>query len=201
MKNCVMSYLMRPAAMVVLVGAWSLAAQVTPPGPQATYTGSWQNTTFGSSGPLSFSYELSDTQVTAVLDLGGFVFGGPPPGPKTFTGTLDPGGTVTFGLAGDDVFGDVSGSFDAAGNLTITMIAVPGFVRDATMTGSLVDPAHFSGQYRVDFETPTPEADRVEGIDFALGVVEATVVPEPGSGALLAIGLAWLLAVSRRRGR
>lgn len=163
----------------------------------ATYVGSWNNTTFGSSGSLSFSYEIAGTDVTAVMDLGGFVFGGPPPGPKTLSGTIDPDGNVTFGLTGDDVFGNIAGTFLATGELTVNMTDVPGFVRDAVVVGALLDPSHFAGQYRVEFETPTPEPERIEGVDYALGTVEATVIPEPGTGALL--GLGWLLLLARRR--
>jgi hypothetical protein len=54
-----------------------------------TYNGTWTNTTFATSGPISVVLSLPNpTSFSLTLDLGGNVFGGADPGPETFTGTF-----------------------------------------------------------------------------------------------------------------
>lgn len=172
-------------------------------GPQAArsaaMTGTWDNTTFGSSGPLTFSYDISGTDVSGIFELGGFVFGGPPPEPTSLSGTVGGDGTISFGLTADPIFGDLTGTIAADGTLSVSMTAVPGFIRDVTVSGTVTE-TQLAGTYRVEFETSTPEGSRAEGDDFALGTMQAVaIVPEPATNTLLGLGVLWLLGAARRR--
>lgn len=54
-----------------------------------SYTGTWNNTTFNSSGGIALTLQVTgNTGFSLVLDLGGNVFGGGDPAAETFTGTF-----------------------------------------------------------------------------------------------------------------
>lgn len=107
-----------------------------------TYTGQWNNTTFGSDGSIEWSLSLDEESGAVVLgvDLGGFVFGASDPDPEEFSlpfadliagmgsATID---SATFGqlqvtvgedgtieLRGDDVPGDRIASILITGTFT-----------------------------------------------------------------------------------
>ncbi len=83
----------------------------------ATFTGTWNNTTFGSTGPATFDIKVNATAQTmsVTITLGGNVFGAPAPAPETFTLPLSASG-ATF-----------SGTSKTFGNVTATL-------KDGTMT-------------------------------------------------------------------
>lgn len=62
------------------------------------YSGTWTNTTFGSSGPVTANIKVDapTKTITAVVTIGGNVFGGPPPPPETFTGSIADLTSLTF---------------------------------------------------------------------------------------------------------
>ena len=50
------------------------------------FTGTWNNTTYSTSGTLTATVDLTNGVFTAVTQIGGAVFGGSPPAAETFTG-------------------------------------------------------------------------------------------------------------------
>ncbi|MCB2224174.1 MAG: hypothetical protein KQH83_08370 [Actinobacteria bacterium] len=62
----------------------AVAAEVAPF--EGGYTGTWNNTTFGSEGEFiaEVSYDAAAMEVAFTVDLGGFVFGASDPEPETF---------------------------------------------------------------------------------------------------------------------
>ncbi len=109
---------------------------------EGTYTGSWTNQTFGSTGPITVVVKLDRAAgtVSITLTLGGNVFGMPAPAPETVTFKPTPPplkysgrsaifGDVTasltlgtagadFALHGENVPSDRVGKFDARGTIT-----------------------------------------------------------------------------------
>lgn len=78
---------------------------------EGRYAGTWNNTTFGSSGAAAIDVKLDRTTfaATITLTLGGNVFGAPAPAPETFTFPITATG-VSF-----------SGKSKTFGDLTVTM--------------------------------------------------------------------------------
>lgn len=173
-------------AMTLALGAGAASAQSFSYG---TYEGSWFNNTFMSTGSASVIVEdlgMGDIQFT--MDLGGFVFGLGDPDPVVTGGTLA-GGAVTFdSVMGDPLYGDVSGGVDAAGNVTIDMIApAMGSFGSVEIRGTWIDET-------IDLTYTIRE---VTGAPFADGTIQARLIPAPGAVALL--GLGGLAATRRRR--
>lgn len=112
------------------------------------YTGTWQNTTFGSSGPISAEFRLSAAQLEVTLDIGGFMFGALNPDPFQFTvnvaGASFP---KTFTIIGTPI-GDLQILFYANGSFSVTEINVPGFsfVQGANLNASKTSNG-FSGNF------------------------------------------------------
>lgn len=96
------------------------AAGLTPAKAVGSWTGSWNNTTFGSTGASKATVTTDEAtkKVTFKLDLDGNVFGGVNPPEETFTGTYD------------DAQFTVSGSSATFGMLSLTV------KKDGTITGS-----------------------------------------------------------------
>jgi len=86
----------------------------------ATWTGSWSNTTFGSTGAASnvVTVDSANKKITFVLDLDGNVFGAANPPAETFMGTYDANQYT------------VSGTSATFGTLTLTV------TKDGTITGT-----------------------------------------------------------------
>ncbi|MFQ5554151.1 MAG: hypothetical protein ACE5GC_02115 [Acidimicrobiia bacterium] len=131
------------AAIEGFVGAW---------------TGTWSNTTFGSSGSADFDLEIVEDGVIVSMDLGGGVFGQGDPAPEewgfdAFDLLTGGGGLET------SVFGDVSFELSADG-ITIIADDVPaaGIARFEA-TGSLTDAPALVGTYIVTFDA----GDTAEG--------------------------------------
>lgn len=97
-----------------------------------TYNGSWTNQTFGSKGSITAVIALDRPTLTlsAMVTVGGNVFGGPPPPPETFSGKLGDLGSLGF-----------SGHSPTFGDFTVTATG-PAFVMKAqNVPGGRVD--HF----------------------------------------------------------
>lgn len=174
------------------------------------YVGTWNNTTFGSFGDVFFDISVSPPNVTVTADFDGGVFGFGDPPPLVVPGTLDSGGNATVAVTGDPFFGDVAGTLSALGVVDIDITNLPttgptptGFnifstTLDGTFSGSVIDL-----DYVVIFNCGggTPSACNgpgvgIEGSDFALGTIDATLVPVPSAILFLLSGL---LGVAFRR--
>ena len=115
------------------------------------WTGTWTNTTFGSSGSAEFDLELVEDGIIVSMDLGGGVFGQSDPAPEEWG--LDAFDLLTGGGGIEtSTFGDVSFEIDANG---ITLIAhdvpAPGIARFEA-TGALTDAPALTGTYIVTFD-------------------------------------------------
>jgi hypothetical protein len=76
---------------------------------EGTYTGTWTNQTYGSTGSINVVVKLDRVAgtVSVTLTLGGEVFGSPAPAPETIT--YKPTGALTLDYSGHSViFGDVT---------------------------------------------------------------------------------------------
>lgn len=117
-----------------------------------TYSGTWTNTTFGSSGPMEMVIGVEGEEVVFDVDLGGSVFGQGDPDAESARISIDEllaGGTVESA-----VFGPLSMTIDAAtGTITMTADAVPAggiAAFESTVTPGGTDSG--SGTYLVTFD-------------------------------------------------
>ena len=174
--------------------AWVVAA-VIPAGPalaqSGVYQGSWNNTTFGSTGPASAIVGIVTNQISFTLDLDGNVFGGSNPTPLVMTGTLNPDHSATFNpVLAHPTYGDVTGALSPTGAITATGVNVPGpTIASVSLTGQFV-PGSIDLNYIVTFE---PSA----GGGTANGFIDLNLVPEPGLASLVVA--ACFVAARRRR--
>lgn len=88
-----------------------------------TWDGTWNNTTFGSSGSahLVSSVNTAAQTFAATLTLGGNVFGAGTPAPQNFSGSYASGSFTQTGT----IFGDVTINFPSPGNFTGFGVNVP----------------------------------------------------------------------------
>lgn len=114
-----------------------------------TYTGTWSNTTFNTSGTVRavIGFDPATQTVTANLNVGGPVFGGPPPAPESFSGKLGQLGSLGFS-GHSPTFGDftvtTTGPLFVMKATNITNPRVDHFEADGTLTGTAI-----SGTYKV----------------------------------------------------
>jgi len=143
----------------------------------ARFQGIWNNTTFGSDGGVELDVELTESRLSGVLDLGGFVFGATDPDPVVFDAPIDESGVATAHVVGNATFGDLTFAIDTrAGTLLLDAPDVPGTRIQSMVVNGNFSPAGIAGTYRIEFETLTPPGARTEGIDFALGTMSAAPV-------------------------
>lgn len=116
---------------------------VSPLAEAAVYVGTWNNTTFGSSGPLRIEFERSTKKVAVSFDLDGPVFGSIDPPAIRFNTRLDSKGGGKFNVKGTPL-GDLTGSFTADGSLDVAIRNIPG--------GSLTE-FRFDGKFDLVKET------------------------------------------------
>ena len=120
------------------------------------YSGTWTNTTFGSTGPISVQVAVdlaSGNLVVSNLTIGGNVFGGAAPPPESLTLTGLATGTVTTHSAS---LGDISMSISPLGVLTGTCTNIPSpRVSKATFTGTVADPTKLTFTYHADLKDGT----------------------------------------------
>ena len=144
------------------------------------HSGYWHNTTFGSFGPMTFYAERAGGNFMLTIDVEGSVFGsGPPAAPIVFAGSTAGDGGATFQIQDHPTFGDITGTFSPLGGIEVSLTDIPdGFVDSMTWTGAMTL-LSVELDYRIEFETATPEQDRIEGADFALGKINAKAVTPP----------------------
>jgi hypothetical protein len=99
------------------------------PGPafeDATFTGPWTNTTFGSTGTATMAVKVDRTAFTLglTITLTGNVFGSPSPAPETFSLPISAAGATFSGKS--KTFGDVTAALKADGTVTFKGENVPG---------------------------------------------------------------------------
>ena len=113
-----------------------------------TYEGTWNNTTFGSSGSISINILEVNTIAGFVLfdtDLGGSVFGGEDPDPFVTEIFKDAGGlTVGFGT----FFASSTFEIDETGHFTL-IAGVAGLGAPLVIEGDVVD-GGFEGTYSIE---------------------------------------------------
>ena len=129
---------------------------------EGTYTGTWTNQTYGSTGSITAVIKLDHSAgtITATLTLGGNVFGAAAPAPETVT--FKPTGAISLDITGHSAtFGDVAVSFaPAASGATISFKAanVPS-PRVSTLTvGGTITGTTMSMTYTVGFRDGTADA-------------------------------------------
>jgi hypothetical protein len=124
------------------------------------YSGTWKNTTFGSTGAaaLDVSVDRTAKTVSITITLGGNVFGAPAPAPETLTAPIAASGlTVTSKTFGQMT---VTAVPDGAGwKVSATAADVPSArIKSFTTTGTVTNPASLQLTYTVGFRDSTPAA-------------------------------------------
>jgi hypothetical protein len=119
---------------------------------QGSYTGSWNNTTFGSTGGAFLSQGIiqSTQTVLAQLTLTGSVFGGSAPAPMVFVGTYNANGFTSTGNS--SVFGLVTMTVSADGTWKMTANSVPSSVVSTFSITGTARPEAFNGTYTIGLQ-------------------------------------------------
>lgn len=129
-----------------------------------TWTGSWSNTSFGSTGDMNGELTIEKNGTARlVLDVDGFVFGLADPVVKTFTGSYDEGALRLTG-ANDDVFGDLTMTFAQGGIVTVSGLEVPASDIDVLSASGTVTTSALNANYTLTFG----------GATFAQGTMSLT---------------------------
>lgn len=117
---------------------------------QGTWTGEWNNTTFGSTGPIEGEITVDEVAMELIVnsDVGGNVFGASDPDPEMLTLPL----VVGDHTGSSPVFGDWTLTINEDGTFSMVSVNMPALPDGAqfTMTGALTD-AGITGDYLVDF--------------------------------------------------
>lgn len=115
-----------------------------------TYSGSWTNTTFGSTGATTATVVINaDGTASFTVDLDGLVFGLLDPPPKTLAGTYDENGAA-FQITGDDLFGDLTIIINR-GAISFSGIDIPFSDIDAVSAEGIITPTEVNMNYTVNF--------------------------------------------------
>lgn len=123
---------------------------------EGSWTGTWDNITFGSDGPLTLMIvDNGDDTLTVTVDLDGFVGGAFNPDAQTITATINEDGDASFSGMVDmmGMQGQLDFTLTDDGDLTISLPDIPvagfdSFTATGTMgatTGSLTYTVTFSG--------------------------------------------------------
>lgn len=116
-----------------------------------TYDGSWDNFTFGSTGPATTAITINQgaRTVSMTIDLDGNVFGGSNPPPETITG---PYGTHGFSVSGSSaIFGDMTLEVDTLGRLEGVGLNVPNAGIDRVYFSGTASPDTIAMDYLIIF--------------------------------------------------
>lgn len=184
---------MRRSVSVALAGAlFSTGANAA-----TIYAGTWQNTTFSSSGAATFVLDFVNDDWNALIDLDGSVFGGLDPDPLELGGTFSGFGSSSFSAEDHPTYGDVSGSI-SGGTLVSALLENlpnPGIasveINGCVGGGSLAcADGSINLSYTVFFSG---------GFGSAEGIITATpvTVPVPAAAWLFATGLGLMLGRPR----
>jgi hypothetical protein len=125
------------------------SGQLTPELFEGSYTGTWTNKTFGSTGGafLSDGVITSTNTVLIQLTLTGNAFGAPNPPATLLAGTYTSSGLSLSGTSA--LFGPVTMTVGADGSWKLTANSVPGGVASTFQVNGTAGPEGFSGNYTV----------------------------------------------------
>lgn len=155
-----------PLRIAILCGALFLI----PAAKAAIYTGSWKNTTFGSTGALKIDLTLKDNRASGSLDIDGNVFGGADPPAIPFNFPFNPDKPAKFKIS-NTVLGTLSGSYAPDGRLDVVIRNTPGgFPKEARIAAKI--------NLKLRMFTATYEIDDDSGL-FAEGTAAAHVPTAP----------------------
>lgn len=118
---------------------------------EGSWAGQWTNTTFGSAGAVTVQITITeDGTATYTVDLGGMVFGVIDPPEMTYVGTFDADGAL-FEAPGDPLFGDLTITINAAGEIAVVgdLVPIAGIAR--LEAGGTVTPGTMELTYTVFF--------------------------------------------------
>jgi len=121
-------------------------------------------------GDLTVEFDIKSNKVVGFIDADGPVFGGGDPPAIPFNATLKKNGSGNFNVPGTPM-GDIAGSFDAKGNLTVTITNIPGGVLTEARIRGLFD-------LKLEKFDMVYEIDNSSG-SYAKGVGEAHVPKKP----------------------
>jgi hypothetical protein len=120
-------------------------------GYQGHFTGPWTNTTFASTGSMTWDItpNPSDRTVKIVVAVGGNFFGGSGAPPESILLTHLGEGVIS---GKSPAFGDVSGTINPDGALHITLTNIPGgVISKVDITGTFTGGNTISMDYKVTF--------------------------------------------------
>jgi hypothetical protein len=120
-------------------------------GYQGTFKGSWNNTTFGSTGSMTWiiSADPASRRITIDVTVGGNFFGGSGAPGETIILTHLATGTIR---GTSPAFGDISGTITPDGRLTITLKNISGgLIKQVDVTGSFTGGDTIAIDYSVTF--------------------------------------------------
>lgn len=100
-----------------------------------TWSGTWTNTTFSSTGAVTIVVSEAGGVVTVNVDMDGSVFGGGDPAAEDFTATFS-GTTGTLDPKTSAVYGDVTATLNSNGSVTVNGVNIAGQVASFTLTGT-----------------------------------------------------------------
>lgn len=114
-----------------------------------TYSGSWTNMTFGSSGAATITLSQQADTVSMTIDLDGNVFGGSNPAAETFSGTSTASGVSYSGPS--SLFGDVTLWSDPYGRVQGFGTGIPAAGIDSVIFSGAISPDTIALAYTVLF--------------------------------------------------
>jgi hypothetical protein len=180
-------------AVALAAGAAAPAAVAAVEDFTGTYTGSWNNTTFLSTGAASLVTAIEGAQFVATVDMDGNVYGQPDPPPIEIAGLVS-GGDAVFSMVSAGGYGTIDGTIDGdTGQIafSITGLLAAG-IAEVTATGSFGDGSALALDYAVTFAGPPGPP--------AVGTLNVVRAPEPADRfAAAAAALAALGGRARRR--
>jgi hypothetical protein len=125
---------------------------------EGRYTGTWTNTTFGSTGSAAIDVKFDRTAFTAAitLTLGGNVFGAPAPAPETFTFPITPSGVSS--TVKSKTFGDFTVTLNA-GKATFKGDNVSARVKTFEGTGT-----YAAGVITINYTVTLSDGSKAQGV-------------------------------------
>jgi hypothetical protein len=116
-----------------------------------TWEGQWNNTTFGSEGPIEIIIEVnSDQTITFSMDVGGFVFGLLDPQPVVYTGNFD-ATSAEITILEDPVWGDATITFSENGEFEFNAALVPDVEIASMVINGVFSEDKADGEYLIKF--------------------------------------------------
>jgi hypothetical protein len=116
------------------------------------YTGSWKNTTFGTTGPLAIEWKFDKvaSTLTATVTVGGNVLGAPAPPAQVWV--FKPDGQKLTYTGKSAVFGDATAAIEggpSSGTFAFKGVNVPGTTASAIDSTGTLGASEMTGTYTV----------------------------------------------------